>query len=280
MRKKTNAIIALAITSTLVFSGCGAAKTSQAASDQAAGAEKILIGIRQDLYPSSYIDENGKPAGYDIEIIQKVDELLPQYEFSYEAVSQEALLTGLQTGKYAAAVAGFYSNDERREKYLFPEECIGGNLISIVVRTEDSNLTDLESVYDAGKTLEPIATTSGMYGIVLEYNKEHPDKQLELIDSDWTDAAEQYQWIADGRYDVCVSSKNVFDETIPAIGLGDKLVNINFTAIKTWSMFHPEQKELAAAYDGALKQLKEDGTISKLSEQYFGEDVLPYIEEE
>lgn len=242
--------------------------------------EKVLIGIRQDLFPTSYIDENGTPSGYDIEIAQKIDELLPQYEFEYEAVSQEALLTGLETGKYRAAVAGFYSSDERREKYLFPEECIGGNIIGLLVRTEDADITDLEELHDSGKTLEPIATTSGMYGIVVEYNKTHPDKQVELVDSDWTDTATSYQWIADGRYDATLSSKNVNDETIDKLGLEDKLVFNSFTAIKTWSLFNPGDTEFVADYDEALKQLKEDGFISETSVKYFGEDILPYIEEE
>lgn len=261
--------------------GCGnSAETENADAASSDGAQKVLIGIRQDLYPTSYIDEQGEPSGYDIDIAKKIDELLPEYEFEYEAVSQEALLTGLDTGKYKAAIAGFYSNDERREKYLFPEECIGGNIIGLTVKKENADIGTLDDVYEKGVTLTPIATTSGMYGIVVQYNEEHPDKQLNLVDSDWVDAATELNWIADGRYDAAVSSKNVFDETVGKLGLENDVVFNSFTAIKTWSLFNPAETELAAAYDRALAQLKEDGFITEKSIEYFGEDIIPYITEE
>ena len=57
----------------------------------------------------------------------------------------------------------------------------------------------------------------------------------------------------------------------------DQIQFNSFTAIKTWSLFNPKETELAAAYDKALKQLKDDGFISEKSKEYFGEDILPYI---
>ena len=119
-----------------------------------------------------------------------------------------------------------------------------------------------------------------MYGIVIQYNAEHPDNQVNLVDAEWTNAADEYKWVAEGRYDVAVASKNVVDDTLTKIGLENDIQFNSFTAIKTWSLFNPEETELAAAYDKALKELKDDGFISEKSEEYFGEDILPYITEE
>ena len=138
MKKNIKRVLAFTLTAAALLgaAGCGgssktAAQSGTAESASADSPRQVLIGIRQDLFPTSYIDEKGEPQGYDIDIIKKIDEKLPQYEFTYEAVSQEALLTGLESGKYAAAVAGFYTSDERQEKYLFPQEPIGGNLIGL-----------------------------------------------------------------------------------------------------------------------------------------------------
>lgn len=291
-KKLTSVILAafLALGATACSGGSSSSSSSSASSSSTSASadassngdvKKVLIGIRQDLYPTSYINEQGEPSGYDIDVIKKIDELLPEYEFEYEAVSQEALLTGLDTGKYKAAVAGFYSNDDRRAKYLFPEECIGGNIIGLAVRKSDeSDIKTLEDVAKNNKSVVPIAPTSGMYGIVIQYNAEHPDNQVNLVDAEWTNAADEYKWVAEGRYDVAVASKNVVDDTLTKIGLENDIQFNSFTAIKTWSLFNPEETELAAAYDKALKELKDDGFISEKSEEYFGEDILPYITEE
>ena len=291
-KKLTSVILAafLALGATACSGGSSSSASSSASSSSTSASadassngdvKKVLIGIRQDLYPTSYINEQGEPSGYDIDVIKKIDELLPEYEFEYEAVSQEALLTGLDTGKYKAAVAGFYSNDDRRAKYLFPEECIGGNIIGLAVRKSDeADIKTLEDVAKNNKSVVPIAPTSGMYGIVIQYNAEHPDNQVNLVDAEWTNAADEYKWVAEGRYDVAVASKNVVDDTLTKIGLENDIQFNSFTAIKTWSLFNPEETELAAAYDKALKELKDDGFISEKSEEYFGEDILPYITEE
>lgn len=291
-KKLTSVILAafLALGATACSGGSSSSSSASASSSSTSASadassngdvKKVLIGIRQDLYPTSYINEQGEPSGYDIDVIKKIDELLPEYEFEYEAVSQEALLTGLDTGKYKAAVAGFYSNDDRRAKYLFPEECIGGNIIGLAVRKSDeADIKTLEDVAKNNKSVVPIAPTSGMYGIVIQYNAEHPDNQVKLVDAEWTNAADEYKWVAEGRYDVAVASKNVVDDTLTKIGLENDIQFNSFTAIKTWSLFNPEETELAAAYDKALKELKDDGFISEKSEEYFGEDILPYITEE
>ena len=240
--------------------------------------QKVLIGIRQDLYPTSYINEQGEPAGYDIDVIKKIDELLPEYEFEYEAVSQEALLTGLDTGKYKAAVAGFYSNDDRRAKYLFPEECIGGNIIGLAVRKSDE--ADIKTLEDVATNRSPwfrLHRHPACMGLLLNTTTNIRTTRSILWMQNRTNAADEYKWVADGRYDVAVASKNVVDDTLPKIGLEDQIQFNSFTAIKTWSLFNPKETELASAYDKALKQLKDDGFISEKSKEYFGEDILPYI---
>ena len=93
--------------SSVAESAAGSSDAADISADSASAGEvqKVLIGIRQDLYPTSYINEQGEPAGYDIDVIKKIDELLPEYEFEYEAVSQEALLTGLADQALRASAA-------------------------------------------------------------------------------------------------------------------------------------------------------------------------------
>lgn len=281
MKNLTKRTLSIIFAGLLVLgaAGCGGGDAKTEKKNAAAPAKKVLIGVRQDLVPTSYINEKGELTGYDIEIAKRIDELLPEYEFEYEAVSQAALLTGLQSGKYKAAIAGFYENKERREKYLFPKENIGGNLIGITVRAEDAKeLKSLEDVHDKGKKITPIATTSGMYGVTVRYNQEHPDKKVEITPSDWNDEATKYKYLDSKEYDAIVASLNLYNGYVDKTKTRDKYIFNPFTAIKTWSMFNKNEQALADAYDKALQQVKKEGFASKASVKWFGEDVFKYID--
>ena len=54
-------------------SAAGSSDAADTSADSTSSGEvqKVLIGIRQDLYPTSYINEQGEPAGYDIELVEK-----------------------------------------------------------------------------------------------------------------------------------------------------------------------------------------------------------------
>ena len=53
--------------------------------------------------PYTYVDDEGNFTGYDFEVLKLIDEKLEQYEFNYTALEQDALLVGLQSGKYDLA---------------------------------------------------------------------------------------------------------------------------------------------------------------------------------
>lgn len=292
MKNKILKTIGATAVITLAAAGCGKAESTDAAGASAEVSEtsgdeaetagdvtevkKVTIGIRQDLFPTSYIDEDGNPGGYDVEIAKLIDEALPDYEFTYDAVSQDNLLLGLDTGKYAAGFAGYFWNEDRAEKYLFPEENIGGSVVGLVTTKDHADLTGWADIAEQGLTISPLGGTSGIYPIIRSYNEENPDKQVPLEVTEWKTDAEGYQWVLDGRYDVCAAENTRYESIKAQIDTNDELTYIPVTAIKTWTLFAQGQEDLVEKYDEILKQLKEDGTASKLSEEYFGTDVLQY----
>ena len=94
---------------------------------------QVLMGINSSQPPASFANPDGTIDGQNYVVMQLVDELLPQYEFIYEAVDQDALIMGLDSGKYAAAVGNFWHNEKREASYLFPEYPIGGGVEGIAV---------------------------------------------------------------------------------------------------------------------------------------------------
>ena len=104
MRKKWNPdirVFAGVVLIAAILSGCGS-KTAGSGSAQNGGqnteqntmqditaqgnsdsqkVRKVYVAVGATFEPYTYIDENNQPAGYDVAVLQEIDNRLPQYEF-------------------------------------------------------------------------------------------------------------------------------------------------------------------------------------------------------
>ena len=208
-----------------------------------------------------------------------VDELLPQYEFSYEAVDADTILIGIETGKYVGGMGNYFWNEDRAAKYLFAEEPIGAGLQGMVLRKEfEGKVNNLEDLATLGLKPVPIGTTDSSYAIYNEYNEANPDNQIEFEIGESVSVGECTRYIMEGRFDCEVMLKGNYDSIVEEIDPNGETIFVPISAVKTWALYDPDETELVAAIDGAMKQLKEDGTLSTVSEKWFNEDIYKYID--
>ena len=235
--------------------------------------------------PYDFLDDKGNPDGFEIAVLKAVDELLPEYEFKFHGVSDEELLIGTESGKYQVGTKGAWITEERKKKFLIPNNPLAASVIGIAFRAENAaQINDLESFARYSGKLIPISPQSAQYSVIQEYNDTHKDNQIKLVPSDVFDIADSYLWVLEGRYDAYFVlklsyEKNVLKEDGPYHQFADKLAYVPYKGIPTWPLFNKKETELAAAYDKAVQTLKENGTISKLSLKYFGEDVVNFVTE-
>ena len=233
--------------------------------------------------PYDFLDEKGNADGFEIAVLKAVDELLPEYEFKFHGVSDEELLIGTESGKYQVGTKGAWITEERKKKFLIPQNPLAASVIGIAFRKENENqIKDLESFAKFSGKLIPISPQSAQFSVIQDFNEKHPSNQIKLVPSDVFDIADSYLWVLDGRYDAYFVlklsyEKNVLKETGPYHQFADKLSYVPYKGIPTWPLFNKKETELAAAYDKAVQELKENGTISKLSLKYFGEDVFNFV---
>ncbi len=279
--KKITSTAALLAAVILTTTACGNSGTASSAQEPETNEPTVIrFGARQDYNGISYIDDSGNLTGYDIEVMKAIDEKLENYVFEYDAVGQEALLTGLEAKQYVGAIGGFFWSQKRADAYLYPQNNIGASLACLQVRQEDiGKLVTLEDLYDRGGKLVPISPINGTYGVVVEYNKANPDKQIELDTIEWNSVGTEQvsQWIHDGVYDANVSLVNGWD-LAQEQGVNNFDTGIDrdqpFTYIKSYTLFAKGQEAFAEEYDNALKALLEDGTISEIYTRYNGFDFL------
>lgn len=261
------------------LSGCAGEDSSSQGSSK-----DITVAFPAGGYPTSFIDDvTGEPSGYEVEVIRRVADLLPDYTFNFEGVDQVAAFAGLSSGKYDLALTNSFWTPERAEKYLVPEQNIGATVLGFLTRTEHADIKTFEQASKAGLRLAPITAGDGNYYVVEDYNEQNPDATIELTATDDPNAfTEAFGWVAENRYDFTVVPLQyynglVVEEDAPYHQYIDTLSFRIIGATKTWSFLAQGREEFEAAYSEALKKLKDDGTLAELSETWYGINNFEYM---
>ena len=176
------------------------------------------------------------------------------------------------------------SSEERNEKYLIPQENLGGSLAGLLVRKENADVVALEEVAAQGLRLVPMKAGDGMTYQIEAYNEESPDHQIEIEYTSDTQASNlAIGWIAEGRYDVCSTLKTSWDKKVVAEDGAfhqyyDKLSFTLYKTIKTYPMFSrvTVTEDFVKLFEEALKNLKENGEASGIAKQFYGDDIFSY----
>ncbi len=247
--------------------------------------KKVQVAHTISYPPYDFLNDKKDSDGYEVAVMKAIDDLLPQYEFVFNPTNDDDVLVGLQSGKYDVGIKGIWWTAAREETYLFPEHYIGTSVIGIAFPSKfKDQFTDLESFAKNSGKLIPIPPSSAQYAIVQNFNDKHPDTPIKLLESDVFIIADAYQWLIEGRYDAFFDIKTTFDANVTDEAgeyhhLADQLSYIPYEGIPTWPLFNKEDTELAAAYDRAWETLKENGTLEKLADDYFGYSLFDYVPE-
>jgi L-cystine transport system substrate-binding protein len=265
----------------LGFAGQEAAAGGKTDSGSGPQVRKVKYAFTNTIRPVSYLDENGKPAGYDIEIIKLIDERLPQYEFEFVGTTSEDAWLGTDTGKYQLCTTNSFRTSAREEKYLFATQNSGGGLEFLLLNKKFTNIKSLENVSDNKLTMVPFRPADAAINVIKTYNDKHPDKQIKIDTIDQFENADGVKWVAEGRYDSWVIYESIYNGLVnspgaPLANLKSELITIPFTAIATWALFNRDEAELRDAYEKVLIDLKNEGKLSELSKQILGTDVFQF----
>ena len=191
----------------------------------------------------------------------------------------------MESGKYQIGTKGIWWTAARNESYVFPEHYIGASITGLTFKTEYADqITDMESFAAFSGRLVPLAPQNAQYTIVENYNKNHPDSQIELVAAEQFSNSDSYQWVLEGRYDAVFDIKttyenNVLNENGEFHEYADQLSYVAYEAIPTWALFNINEQELADAYDEAWETLYENGTLDELQQKYFGYSLFELIPE-
>jgi L-cystine transport system substrate-binding protein len=275
-----------AATEVVTEAGAAESEATEAATESTGDVKTVKVAWQTNSFPLAYEDESGKLTGYEIEVMKLVDEALPEYEFEFElAGTQDAQYAGLSAGKYDIVLSNAFYTKDRDEAYALPENPLGASLVGIIVKKGTEGITDFASAASAGAKLSPILAGDGLYYVVYTYNEANPDNQINL---EATDSADSFMnslgWVAEGRYDFALWPKNYYEQLVieESGDLHDYDAQLDFyecRSVYTYPIVRKDEQEVADAISGVLGTLREEGTLSELSTQFYGYDAFQYDSE-
>ena len=224
-------------------------------------AGEIVFATEGTYKPFSYHEGGAGPlTGYDVDVATAVADKLG-VKAKFEETQFDSIFAGLEAKRFDAIANQVTVNPVRQEKYSLS---IPYTVSQGVIVTQDSN-TGITSFADLkGKTTAQ-SLTSNWYTLAKDSGA-----NVEAVEG-W---AQSVSLLKDGRVDAIVNDKLTFldyQHTNPNSGL--KIAATTKESSDSAFAFRKGSTALTDAVDTALKDLAADGTLSKLSEKYFGEDV-------
>lgn len=277
MKKQLLSIFALLL---LFFTS--ACSNSESSAKEAEGTDegkeevtKIVVATWANPKPFTFVDEEGNLTGYDIEVVRAIDELLPQYEVEFEKTEFASMMAGLDSGRYQVAANNLVANEERKAKYLF-SEAIFENQFGIVAK---EGRTDMKTLADLGGK-KAIVSPGTNYAVAVEkYNEVNSDNPIEIAYSE-QDLVKIYQDIESGLYDFTLDQIALFNQYQKSFGfkveftpLSDEessQIGIPFSHL--FFSKGEQGEQLKKDFDGAIKELKENGKLAEISQNFFDGD--------
>lgn len=269
-KKLLSVLLCVAMCGTLLV-GCGSETaeetTTDAATEETTEEDNVLtVATTGGFFPIIYEDDNGDLTGFEYDIMMDVAERMG-YTVEWEMCGDmAAMFEGIEADMYDTMVGQVSVTDEREEKYTF-SDVYGYNAIKMAVRGDDT----AESVEDLQGRKVCIEFGTVLENIMNDINAGFPeDKQIELVVTE----GNIYEELAIGHFDAFPITVLSFDKINEKGEYDFKLIGEPVLIDKNAFPFAKDvDADLIAAVNEAIQAMHEDGTLSELSEKYFGRDI-------
>lgn len=275
--KKLTFILVLLLSSLLILSACGKDekakenkkednKTAEKAEDQDLLAKvkddgKLLIGTEGTYAPFTFHDESGNLTGFDVEIATEVAKRIG-VEPEFKETQWDAMFAGLDAKRFDMVANQVGIRPDRQEKYDFSDPYITSAAV-LIVHKDNNEVKNFEDI----KGLNAAQSLTSNYGELAKKN----GANLVSVEG----FTQSVELLASKRVDVTINDRISFlDYTKQRPEAPIKIAATSEDASASGLMFRKGSDKLVAEVNKALTEMVEDGTYKKISEKWFGEDVL------
>ena len=246
--KKLLALLLSIVFVSVCFTGCG---TSGKTLAEVKEAGELVIATSPDFPPFENL-EGDKIVGIEVDLMAIVCEKLGVKPV-YEQINFDAVLTGVQTGKYDCGMSGISVTEKRKGNTLFTKEyCLAAQCIVVKADSTIASKADLEGKNIAVQTGTTAAEFCSGQGYTLSQFEANQDAKLALTQG------KVQAWVVD-------------DLTAAEMCKGDDSVKILDEAMTTEPYafaFAFGSEDLVAEINKIIDELIADGTVKSIFDKY------------
>lgn len=265
MKKKFISVLCVLLVGLFVFAGCGSSSDSTSDSSSSSSDEDtLIIGVDDEFPPMGYRDDDGNIVGFDIDLAKAVADKLGM-KLVVQQIDWSAKELELDQGNIDAIWNGLTITDERKEQMDFTEPYLEND--QVIVVTKDSGISQKSDL--AGKIVGVQKSSSAEEALDADEIKDQLSDVVEYEEN-----VSALQDLSIGRINAVVVDKVVADWYIKDENADYVILDESLSPELYGIAVKKGNTELLDKIQTAFNEIVEDGTAAKISEKWFGEDII------
>ncbi|MBL4931356.1 amino acid ABC transporter substrate-binding protein [Clostridium paridis] len=266
MKKKIAVVLSLAMLAT-TFIACGK-KSDKTDLAKIKDKGEMVVGLDDTFVPMGFKDDNGDINGFDVDLANAVGEKLG-VKVKFQPIDWTMKESELNGGKIDVIWNGYSITDERKEKVAFSKPYLENKQVIITLANSPiKTKADLN-----GKNVAAQNGSSAVDAVEKEADLVKTFKGGKLVTFETNNDA--LMDLEAGRVDAVVGDEILIRYYTNQRGESKyKVLDDNFGTEEYGIGFRKDDKEFLSAVQKALDELKADGTSKKISEKWFGKDIV------
>ena len=247
---------------TLSLTACGGS-TDTAKTDQADGKDTFTVGFDQDFPPFGYVGDDGEFTGFDIEMATECAARMGK-KIVLQPIDWDAKDMELEAGTIDCIWNGFTMNG-REDQYTWTDPYMDNS--QVVVVKKDSGIKTQADL--AGKVVDVQTDSSAQKALEQQEKLQKSFKELKIV-PDYKPPFMDLESVAVDAIamDIVVAKYQIEQRKADFVLLDDALASEEYAV-----GFLKGNDELRDKVQKTLEEMAEDGTIKKISEKWFQEDI-------
>lgn len=221
----------------------------------------LTVGLEGTYAPFSYRD-NGKLTGYEVDIAKAVGDKLG-LKTKFVQTKWDSLIAGLGSDRYDVVMNNVGITPEREKTYRLGTPYLYPHVV-LIKRADETDLTGIDSI----KGRKMAQSTTSNFGQIA---KDHGGDIVAV-----PGMVEAMNLLTTNRADGSLNDLGAFQawkKQNESAGLTTVDITKDVKSTPSGPLFKKDNKQLEEKVSKAIKELKADGTLKKLSMKYFDADL-------